>query len=382
MSKIDFSPYQDVQVGSLKVGQARIVAGEPDALKALAGYTPIKSVVQLRRQPTFKVSSPIAAAATGPGKYGYLDGRSARFVAYGQFSVVGPTKTAPFQIHRITEAGDRDLLFNNSIIIPDGPIRGAAFVSDKVVVLTADQTRVATIGWGSALSGGTVTYSLPTAADWKGICSSGSRAVIVSSTGNKVVYSDTGAVWTSATLPVSGTWANPAYGGGMFTITQTDYTAAFVYSADGASWNVSSLPSSGTWTEIRYGAGMYVAAKVGTFYAAYSSDLTSWTTKALPTSAQWKGLAYVPIGEGRNKLGVFVLYGTSMTSVLISVDGISWQETYLTQPQMSADVLGGTVTGVDPSTGSILIVGADTKTFYSVDVASFVSVYELGVQFL
>jgi hypothetical protein len=383
MSKIDFSPYQEVQVGSLKIGQARIVAGDPAALKGLAGYTPIKAVMQLQRQDVFRVASPIAAdRVAGPGRYGYLDGRSARYVSYGQFSTVGMSKVAPFQLHRINDAGDMELLFNSSIIIPDGPVVGATFVADKVVIVTADQTRVATLSRGGELSGGTVTYSLPVAASWGGACSSGTRAVITGSGSNKAVYSDNGIVWTSTTLPVSGTWAYPAYGGGRFTLTQTSSTAAFVYSADGASWSVASFPSSGVWTAICFGAEVFVAAKAGTSTVAYSTNLTSWTTVVLPTTAQWKGLAYVSLGDGVGKPGVFVLYGTSASSVLVSLDGMTWNETYSIQSQMSANVRGGTVTGVDPSTGSMLIVGADTKTFYSVDVARLVPVYEMGVQFL
>ncbi len=143
--------------------------------------------------------------------------------------------------------------------------------------------------------------------------------------------------WVSRTIPTlgSGTYSAVEYGGVTFVAISTGNTATAI-STNGSSWTAGgALPASTTWNSIAYGNGRFVAL-AATGRVAYSLDFgTTWyavntatgtTTSVLSSSLTWSRISY---GQG---LFFAIASGTNICAT--SPDGITW--TVRAMPSSSA----------------------------------------------
>jgi hypothetical protein len=197
--------------------------------------------------------------------------------------------------------------------------------------------------WGST----GFAYSLNSGATWTSASLPGGfiASWMVYGNGKFIVGSNgsSGKVYTSTTIPA--TWVdsnttNPTpnsfvggnninvafgapntpifYGGGKFLGFISGTSNVIVYSTDGINWtSAANLPTSTTWYGVTYGNGKFVA--IGYEATAYSTDGISWTAGSMSAlvddQRRWKTITY---GNGK-----FVAAGDyAYTSY--STDGINW----------------------------------------------------------
>ena len=131
-------------------------------------------------------------------------------------------------------------------------------------------------------------------------------------------YSTDGVTWTTATLPVTGTWTHLVYGNGMFVAVDGETDLKLVYSTDrGATWNQGTYPNSPYSTDLfGYGGGKFIMGGIASNDTYSSTDCITWTDGGGP-SIIMNRLAY---GNG-----MFVgMYYNRKTKFGYSYDGKSW----------------------------------------------------------
>lgn len=225
---------------------------------------------------------------------------------------------------------------------------------------TADRTLTALFAVIPKFNPTWTQANLPIAYTWADMCYANGKFVSVGTNG-RIVYSDTGKTWTSASVSaLSKTFWHIVYGNGRYCAFDSDTTR---YSADAISWttNTSSAnvlkiaaawgPSglvllSGTGNyyfysangythtlggstgiatnscrDMAYGSGKYVALCYGSNTGAYYTWGGSWTEITLPSTANWLKIVY---GGER-----FVAIATGSNKALWSDNVITWHEAEL-----------------------------------------------------
>ena len=163
--------------------------------------------------------------------------------------------------------------------------------------------------------------TLPTSRTWSSIAYGNNYWVIISqqgsAPGSTVLYSNSNlATWKSSNLPALRNWSKVVYGNGRFIAITTDSNATAISTTNGASWIAGGLLSGIAWRSIAYGNNRFVVIASSGTAAAYSSTGASWTAAVLPTSTTWSGVAY---GNGR-----FVAIASTTGKAAYSLDGITW----------------------------------------------------------
>jgi len=106
---------------------------------------------------------------------------------------------------------------------------------------------------------------------------------------SRYLTSTDGISWTARSLPVSGVWADVAFGNGRYVAIAPGLVA--LTSVDGLNWTQVTMPASADWSNLAYGAGKWVAVASGTSLTAQSSDGITWTASPLPSASAWNGVA-------------------------------------------------------------------------------------------
>ena len=135
------------------------------------------------------------------------------------------------------------------------------------------------------------------------------------------------AAWVARTIPTlgSGSYSAVTYGGNTFVAISTGNTAT-AYSTNGTSWTAGgALPASTTWTSIAYGNGRFVAL-AATGRVAYSLDFgATWsaisTSTGTSTSVLSSSLTWSKVNYGQ---GLFFAIATGTSICATSPDGINW----------------------------------------------------------
>ena len=174
--------------------------------------------------------------------------------------------------------------------------------------------------------------------EWRSVTYGNGKFVAVAQSGsNRVMHSENGIDWTSASSGTiatdwqSVTYGVDSYGTGKFVAIANDSSKNQVmWSSNGISWNVVGSPSAGPWQSVTYGNGRFVA--VGTQTSGpvpttmYSDNGINWTEVLPPHGGAdpdyWQAVTY---GVDSNGIGKFVAGATDGTKRLMySLDGTSW----------------------------------------------------------
>jgi hypothetical protein len=170
---------------------------------------------------------------------------------------------------------------------------------------------------GTALTGAgfsfVETYATPGASTgWSLVAYGNSTYVAVANGTYTAATSPDGATWTKRLLPVTATWTQLIYGGGLFLLLSNGPYA--LTSPDGVTWSLITFPTPGSWFAA-WGNNQFVAVCQSTSVAMTSPDGVAWTQRQLPFSATWQQMAY--------GAGVFVVANNS-SNWITSPDGITW----------------------------------------------------------
>ncbi len=139
---------------------------------------------------------------------------------------------------------------------------------------------------------------------------------------------------------VSGSWDKIIYGNDKFIVISRGNVDYLAYSYDGINWNYVSdaFPYSAGWIEnIAYGDGKFVVTSSNSQYMTYSDDGINWKlTSQITTLDAYNCIAY---GDGK-----FVSLGAPSArtnTAIYSVDGITWETTYLPVEAIWVDITYG-----------------------------------------
>jgi hypothetical protein len=153
------------------------------------------------------------------------------------------------------------------------------------------------------------------------------RFVYASKNGQFASSTDAGASWTSpSSLPISMSLSSLFYFLGNQFIIVTPNNTTIALSSNGTSWTTATLPLTGSYSGIAYGAGLFIIVR-GNTNAMSSPDGITWSTITLPRAAS--GIAY---GDG-------MFMTVSGQNVNTSVDGVNWTGA-------TASTLGTAVNGI------------------------------------
>ena len=212
------------------------------------------------------------------------------------------------------------------------------------------------------------------------------RFVAVSTDGtNRVMYSDNGIKWLSASAPQTNNWRCVTYGNGKFVAVASASTGndRVMYSSDGINWTGVSVELN-PWYSVTYGNGKFVAvASTGTNGVMYSSDGISWTAALAAEQNPWRSVTY---GNGK-----FVAVSeTGTNQVMYSSDAINWTSASATELTYWMSVTYGDnkfVSVNDYSTNRVMYTptSIDAKSFDFNGVDQYVqtdanSLLEIGTQ--
>lgn len=120
-------------------------------------------------------------------------------------------------------------------------------------------------------------------------------AVALTGTGNRVMTSISGTVWTIRTSAADNGWRGVAYGNGLFVaVANTGTGNRIMTSADGVTWTSRTSPADNNWTSVVFALGTFVAvSNTGTGNRVMvSSDGITWLTRASAVDNNWTGIAY------------------------------------------------------------------------------------------
>ena len=138
--------------------------------------------------------------------------------------------------------------------------------------------------------------------------------------GNSIIYSTGGNVWTNSNSTLSGQCYAIAYNGSNMFVAGGYGTNTMAYSTNGSTWTAltSNVPTSYCYG-IAYGNSTWVAVGQGTNRISYSSNGTSWTGIANPFGANGSGYGVV-FGDGK----FVAISGEGTYKIIYSANGTSW----------------------------------------------------------
>jgi hypothetical protein len=149
-------------------------------------------------------------------------------------------------------------------------------------------------------------------------------AVASSGTGNRVMTSSDGVVWTARTSPTDNDWTSVTYGNGLFVaVSATSSSQNVMTSSNGTTWTLRTGAAAFAWTKVVFGNNMFVALAQdgGATGIMTSKNGINWTLQNTPNHS-WNDLAY---GNG-TFIAVWGNPGGAGTSELVmrSEDGVVW----------------------------------------------------------
>ena len=163
--------------------------------------------------------------------------------------------------------------------------------------------------------------ALPAADTWKTVCRSGGRFVALGSTSGSCALSEDGAAWQAVTISEAQGWVDAACTGDLIVAVGTSIAAL---SDDGGStWSTAALPLSGTWSAVCHGGSGFVVVGDGMDSTLHSPDGLTWEACTLrdSTVCAFKGVCW----EG----GLYVAAeGGSANGVYVSPDGRGWEKSF------------------------------------------------------
>jgi len=196
--------------------------------------------------------------------------------------------------------------------------------------------------------------------------------VIISQGGSVYTSQSPAGPWNAITTLGGGsaTYSSVAYGNGVFVSISDNSTNASYYSINnGISWTTTATTLIGSFTSITYGNGVFVALKSGTATCFTSPDGSTWTSRTMPVSTTWKSVTW---GNG-----VFLaVSNTSGTIAASSPDGITWTARVLPATQIWQQVkyggptnAGYFVAGSNPLSAGIATINLSvTQTTFNLPV--------------
>ena len=181
---------------------------------------------------------------------------------------------------------------------------------------------------------------------------------IASTSGSRYTYvsvsKDMGATWEHNSFNINGSWADIAYGNGVYVMVPNCYPSGaanyIAKSTDLKTWTSATLPVGHYWKRILYGNGKFVVFSNGNTIV-YSTDGATWS------QAQTTHQGYCRGGAFGN--GVFVIGGGGVgggTVMSVSTDGINWTQSTISDSAYVGNIifvdgyfyaLSGTVTEAD-----------------------------------
>ena len=139
------------------------------------------------------------------------------------------------------------------------------------------------------------TITLPSTKIWKGIASTGTGELILSSADGEVLISyNNGTSWSvSANLSTTTeTWNSAAYGNNTYVVNDNSGTGSIAYSKDGALTFTTITPlSAKNWGDMRYGNGRFVTVDDNN-NTAYSFDGITWYESSINSLTTLSVLSY------------------------------------------------------------------------------------------
>lgn len=167
--------------------------------------------------------------------------------------------------------------------------------------------------------------TLPASGNWRWPVYGGGAWVMTEFDANgstAAAYSKDGEIWGAAVLPVSQRWHLPVYGGGVWVAFPAGQSNNAAYSTNGGkTWEQMSLPGNQYWQQPVYANGTWIAfpennGVTTSNRAAYSEDGKTWTLSTLPNSLKWRNPLY-----GNGVWVSYVTVSVSSSSVLYSENG-------------------------------------------------------------
>lgn len=117
----------------------------------------------------------------------------------------------------------------------------------------------------------------------------GGKVLVLEYASDNFAYSSDGKNWTAGTMPFSANWSRVAYGDGIWVAVQYNlYTDNYAVSYDGINW----IPATfGGYTynkySVHYGGGVFVVASYSMDKVLVSSNGLTWEEHTLPASDAW-----------------------------------------------------------------------------------------------
>lgn len=148
------------------------------------------------------------------------------------------------------------------------------------------------------------------------LCSNGTLVVaLFAGTASGSVSAD-GVLWTSISLPVTGTWISMAYGNGIFLAIDSG-SNNLITSPDGVNWTVGQTPLT-IGQAVAFGNGHFAIVQANYALMCTTADGVNFTTGNLPSAASWGYIAYAGVS------GVWMVIAPNSTSSATSTNGLTW----------------------------------------------------------
>jgi len=191
----------------------------------------------------------------------------------------------------------------------------------------------------------------PSASYW-GVASNGAGLFVSPrSTSSDVATSPDGITWTVRALPSVAQWANPAWNGTVFCVTEWSSAGGkAATSTDGITWTARTLSVTSD-RNVTIGANSTLISTqrsaAGTIASVSTDNGATWANSTLPSSALWATGTYGPC--------FFLMAGnvSPSTAGALSIDGVTWFATTVTASGLF--VSGDTTSAASNGTNFVLV---------------------------
>jgi len=193
-------------------------------------------------------------------------------------------------------------------------------------------------------------------------------AVSNSGVGNRVMTSPDGVIWTSRTSASDNNWSSVTFGNNLFVaVSNSGVGNRVMTSPDGVIWTSRTSASDNNWSSVTFGNNLFVAVSTsGTGNRVMtSSDGITWTSRTSAADVDWRSVTF---GKGRF---VAVSSSGSINRIMYSNNGVSWSIGNVVSKLNTQRVVNDSDGPLNITSGQIVVVPeGSVKNYSSINIAS------------